>query len=168
MATKVTYDRPVEAELVVKLNDGHTFPARPADYTKFGLINRLGTYSLFDTTLTRILTDNGLINHDSPTETDGYRELTDTELNPLRYFIENVICFPELLNLPDHEGWANVANIETALRAVNKIRALHAPKECPCNSFTDTHLACTECGTHWPCNTIDTLGTVAETTDTDH
>lgn len=102
----VTYDRPVEATLIVRLANGDEWKAKDEDLERFGYAQRLGAYIAFQRHLTRILTDAGLIAGD----------LTKARLNPLRYLAELAIMHPELLEHPETaETDAEVVEIERTL-----------------------------------------------------
>lgn len=106
-----TYDRPVKATLLVRLENGEEWEATPEDLEKFHLVNRLDAYMTFNRALTKALTEQGLLGGDGP------RDLTDTELNPVRYLGEISITMPHLLDHPEHEGWKMIADLERRLRA---------------------------------------------------
>jgi hypothetical protein len=108
MADKITYDRPVNARLIVRLENGEEWNATPDDLTRFGLVRRLDAYGAFDDRLRTLLDDAGLID----------REATEAELNPVRYLVETAICYPELLDHPENvETWQQIVVLERALRA---------------------------------------------------
>lgn len=109
-----TYDRPIEAKLVVRLSNGEEWEATQADLDRFGLVARNDAYMAFNSALTDALTSHGLLDYDA----DEYRTLTDAEVNPLRYLVETVLCYPDLLDHPEHEGWKSVADVERRLRRV--------------------------------------------------
>ncbi|WP_173056951.1 hypothetical protein [Phytohabitans houttuyneae] len=102
----MTYDRPVEATLIVRLANGDEWKAREEDLAKFDLVRRLDAYAAFDDHLSKILHEAGLIQ----------RELTEAQLNPLRYLVELAICHPDLLTHRDVAAVnAEVVEIERTL-----------------------------------------------------
>lgn len=103
----VTYDRPVDAKLVVQLSNGERWDATEADLKRFGLAERSEMYAAFDVALRDALTSNGV----------PVSDITDVELNPLRYLVEVVICYPDLLTHADHDRWSDVADLERRLRS---------------------------------------------------
>lgn len=78
---KTTYDRPVTGDLVVRLANGEQWEATPEDLERFGLIRALDAYALVDKKLCQAL--DGLVD-----------DITDAELNPLRYLVEVCLCYP--------------------------------------------------------------------------
>ena len=110
----VEYQRPVQARLMVHLdNDEDPWEATPEDFERFGLVDRHDAYMVFDDALTSILERAGMI-EDGRLNT---ARLNTARLNAVRYLVETAIVMPELLNHPDHEGWAHVAEIERRLQA---------------------------------------------------
>jgi hypothetical protein len=91
-----TYDRPVKATLHVHLENGESWP-----------VTRHSAYMTFDETLGELLMQAGLISND----------ITEARLNPVRYLVETTIAHPDLIDHPDHDGWASVVEIERALQA---------------------------------------------------
>lgn len=102
-----TYERPVEATLHVHLANGENWPVTDADLAKFGLVRRLDAYVAFDERLRNVLYGAGLL----PTG-----DVTDSELNPLRYLVETAVAHPDLLDHPEHDGWAAITTIERVLQ----------------------------------------------------
>lgn len=105
-----TYDRPIKATLHVHLDNGESWEATPEDLERFRLVNRHNAYITFDDALSKALRDPGLIG----------RDVTDAQLNPVRYLVETAIVHPDLLDHPDHEGWRDVAELERRLQAVDE------------------------------------------------
>lgn len=104
-----TYDRPTPATLHVKLKNGETWEATADDLEKFGYVKRLDAYITFSRHLAKVLFDAGLIERE--------KDLTRTQLNPLRYIAELAICHPALLDHPENaETDAQIVAIERALR----------------------------------------------------
>lgn len=101
-----TYQRPVEAKILVHLDNGEAFEATPGDLEKFGLVNARDAYMIFNDELCRLLTDAGLI--------DG--DLTDAKLNALRYLVETAIVNPDLIGHSDHNDWDEVVDTERTLQ----------------------------------------------------
>jgi len=89
MADDVTYDRPVKATLIVRLDNGDEWEAGPEDYPRFGLGVRLDLY----VRTAQMLADGlGL---------GGFDDLTDHPgPNLVRYIIECGICYR-------HSPWAD-------------------------------------------------------------
>lgn len=106
--TGTTYQRPISAELHVHLENGETWKATDEDFEQFGLVAKLTAYSRFSRALSKTLIAAGLIERD--------KDLTNAELNPLRYLVENAVVMPDLLDQDYHGGWADVAEIERRLR----------------------------------------------------
>jgi hypothetical protein len=106
MNDKVSYDRPVEAKLYVHLDNGEQFEAGPEDLKRFRLVRDLDAYMVFETKLREVLSEAGLIERDT----------TEACLNPLRYLVETALCYPELLDHPEHEGWKAIAELEQVLQ----------------------------------------------------
>mgnify|MGYP001615901251 CR=1 FL=1 len=105
----VTYDRPVNAELCVKLSNGETWKATPEDLAKFGYVSRLDAYAAFDDHLRKLLGEAGLIQ----------LEITEARLNPLRYLVELAINHPHLLGHREvTETNTEVVEIERSLQAL--------------------------------------------------
>lgn len=105
------FSRPVRATLHVHLDNGEEWEAKPEDLAKFNLVDRHDAYMAFDDALRQILRDAGLI--------DG--DITDAELNMVRYLVELAITSPDLLWHSGNEGWRSVAEIERALQVRAKL-----------------------------------------------
>jgi hypothetical protein len=102
----VTYDRPVEATLIVRLANGDEWEAEPKDVHKFGLDRMLDVYIV----LIKLLEVLGL-------ETEGRH-------SSLRYLIERTIMYPADAGLQfdptvpeDHEDWPVLENVRRGLAA---------------------------------------------------
>lgn len=118
--TEVTYDRPVGAKLMVRLDNGDEWEATAEDAAKFGYVNALAAYWRFTDALTTAFTKHGLLN-------DGLRDLTRCEINPLRYLVECAVVYSEFGDTLTHmcsddeetgdDTIAELANIERDLRA---------------------------------------------------
>lgn len=107
MGVVTSYDRPVKATLLVRLDNGEEWEATPEDMAGFGYVDRLNAYGAFDDHLRNLLIREGLIE----------RRTTEARLNPLRYIAELAICYPDLLAHPDMaENNAEVVAIERALQ----------------------------------------------------
>lgn len=106
-AREASYDRPVPATLHVHLDNGEQWPVTAAELQRFGLVNSLDAYMRFDDALSKVLRDAGLIGPD----------VTDAQLNPIRYLVETAIHNPHLpLSHPEHDGWSSVADLERLLQ----------------------------------------------------
>jgi hypothetical protein len=105
-ARGASYDRPVKATLHVHLDNGEQWPVTKADLERFGLVDSLDAYMRFDDVLSEVLRSAGLIG----------RDLTDAELNPVRYLVETAIRNPRLLGHSENNGWSSVADLERALQ----------------------------------------------------
>jgi hypothetical protein len=82
-----TYDRPVKARLVIKLENGEEWEATQADLDKFKLVGRLDAYSAVCAALKRCGMD------------------TDRRHASLRYVIERTLAYVDLpVNFDDVEG----------------------------------------------------------------
>ena len=104
-----TYDRPVKATLIVRLDNGDEFEAGPDDLAKFGYVSRSGAYAAFNDYLAGILVDAGLI--------ERHKDITSARINDLRYIAELAICHPALLSHPDLASVnARIVEIEKTLR----------------------------------------------------
>ena len=117
----VTYDRPVAAKLTVSLDNGETWEATPEDLRHFGYVSRSEVYRNFRGTLISALDGAGLLDDDTR------RDLTDTELNPLRYLVEVAVSYPdELPRLAQRSAddapsvLEQIADIERRLRATKE------------------------------------------------
>jgi hypothetical protein len=88
---EITYDRPVAAKLLVRLETGEEWLATAEDLAKFGYANRIDAYIRWDNHLTGLLADAGLIRKD----------LTTARLNPLRYLVELALSGAVPLDDPD-------------------------------------------------------------------
>lgn len=111
----ITYDRPVKATLIVRLNNEarEEWEATPDDLAKFGYINKQDAYFLFRKHYADALVNAGLSGDDAP---NGYRDVAYAETSPLRYLVETALLMPDLLTHPEHEGWKAIADIEQRLR----------------------------------------------------
>lgn len=108
---ETTFNRPVRATLHVHLENGETWVARPEDLDQFNLVYRHEAYAMFDNALTKILRDAGLVGGD----------VTDAQLNEVRYLVEIALTSPDLLWHAGHEGWRKVAELERALQVRAKL-----------------------------------------------
>lgn len=90
----VTYDRPVNAKLMVVLEDGETWEAKPEDVRKFGYVDYLDAYTTFERTLREQLVAGGVLSERS--------DLTEAALNPVRYLVELCLCYPHLIAHPEN------------------------------------------------------------------
>jgi hypothetical protein len=86
----VTFDRPIPAKLIVRLENGDEFEPSKDDFDKFGLVNRLDTYVRFEQLFTEAL---GI---PSGTLTDDGNEGP----NLIRYLAECAIMYK-------HSPWAD-------------------------------------------------------------
>lgn len=103
-----SYDQPVEASLQVKLANGKTWEATPEDLDRFGYVKRLDAYMTFNDHLHEALSGAGLVG----------RDITDAQLNPIRYIAELAICHPSLLSHREvAETDARIVEIERHLQA---------------------------------------------------
>jgi hypothetical protein len=105
----VTYERPVEASLVVRLANGEEWKAKPEDLARFGYIQQADAYMAFQRHVTTVLLDAGLVD----------RELTEARINPLRYLVELAVMHPDLLQHPEiGDTNAEIVAIERALQSL--------------------------------------------------
>lgn len=109
---ETTFNRPVRATLHVHLENGETWEATHEDLDQFNLVDRHEAYMVFNKALTKILRDARLI--------DG-NDITDTQLNAVRYLVEIAITSPHLLWHAENEGWRSVADLERALQLRAKL-----------------------------------------------
>lgn len=106
----VTFDRPVEAKLIVRLENGEEWEAKRDDLAKFGYVERYEAYQHFRNALWQILNDAGLL--------DDGDALIRAAINPIRYLAEVASGQPEFLDHEDlAETRAQVQAIEQLLRA---------------------------------------------------
>lgn len=145
----VTYDRPVKATLVVRLDnaDGEEWEATPEDLAKFGYVDRQEAYFLFRKHYAEALCAAGLSGDDAP---DGYRDVAYAETSPLRHLVDTAILMPELLDHPEHEGWKAIADIEQRLREHPHTHAAAAAEAaatrcCPHNDDAHDGAGCLDC-----------------------
>jgi hypothetical protein len=89
MPSHVTFDRPVKAKLLVRLDNGEEFEPRPEDLDKFGLGYKITLYERAKNMLLEAL---------ELGTTDDADE--DTAAQSVRYMIECALMF-------DHSPWAN-------------------------------------------------------------
>lgn len=101
-----TIPRPMGVRLVVKCDDGTEWDATEDDLARFSLADQGVTYLRFRKALVEIMEDAGLLD----------RDVTDLELNPIRYLVESCIYLDPTA---DQELGAHldVANLERRLRA---------------------------------------------------
>jgi hypothetical protein len=105
------FNRPIRGTLHVHLDTGETWEAKPEDLARFNLVDRHDAYMAFDDALRQILRDAELI--------DG--DITDAQLNAVRYLVEIAITSPDLLWHSGHEGWRSVAELERGLQVRAKL-----------------------------------------------
>jgi hypothetical protein len=84
MTNKVTYDRPVEAVLLVRLSNGEEWMAKPEDLAKFGYVNGPEAYLTWSKHVSGVL---------QAAEALPTGDLTDAAINPLRHLVELVLCY---------------------------------------------------------------------------
>lgn len=100
-----TFDRPVKAALIVRLDNGEEFEPSPDDLRKFGLIRALDAYHAFDDHVSTKLREAGVID----------RSIIEAGTNPVRYLVELAINYPDLLTHPDN------ASINRQLIAIERV-----------------------------------------------
>lgn len=88
----VTYNRPVTAKLIVRLDNGDEWEIRPEDLDKFGLARKLDLY----VRASKMLADGLRLDPD----TDLTRDPEHAGANIVRYLIECAIMY-------DHSPWAD-------------------------------------------------------------
>ena len=122
--SQVTYDRPMEAELQVVLENGETFLATHGDLEKFGYIDRLDTYSRFVRILERAYGRATGVDEDHLTFVDlDLTKSANAELaNYIRYAAEVVMTFPGMgmEEIEEHLGEECVAGLTQAMVALRK------------------------------------------------
>lgn len=102
----VTYDRPVEATLIVRLANGEEWKVTNDDLERFGLCRRSDTYYLFRRHLFDILEQAGLV----------HAALSEARLRPVARLAELAIMYPDRLGQVDSaETDAEVVEIERTL-----------------------------------------------------
>jgi len=102
-----SYDRPIQASLHVHLENGEQWEAGPEDFAKFLLVNRFDAYRAFSRKLADLLREAGLIQ----------RDVTEAQLNPLRYLVATALLAPDQLDQPDYASdWREVVDIERFLQ----------------------------------------------------
>lgn len=77
MKDNVTFDRPIAAKLIVRLENGDEFEPTPKDLYKFGLASRADAYFNFTKNLRKV------IGEDS--------RLDEGDISMLRYFVERSV-----------------------------------------------------------------------------
>lgn len=105
-----TYEVPVQATLVVRLDNGKEWEAKSEDFVKFGLVDGREAYWRFCDKLSRALCQySGL--------TEG--DLINAAVNPIRYLAEVIFCYPpEFAEGPEMvETYAEIGQIERVLQA---------------------------------------------------
>jgi hypothetical protein len=114
------YDRPVEASLYIHFAYGDDpQPATRDDLKRFRLRDTSETYQSVDVMYDRAMERFGLFNPDQ------YRDITDCEVNPLRYLTELAIFLPETLDDEDTQRYfSQVAAMEFFLRFRTEIMTL--------------------------------------------
>lgn len=100
-----TFDRPVKAALIVRLDNGEEFEPSPDDLRKFGLIRGFDAYHAFDDHVSTVLRDAGAID----------RSIIEAGTNPIRYLAELAINYPDLLTHPE------TASINRQLVAIERV-----------------------------------------------
>lgn len=111
MRTDVSYQRPVKATLIVRLENGEEWPAEEKDLKEFGLERWGAVYHRFDTYMRTTLTKAGLI--------DG--DITDAHLNSLRYLVEVAANYPDLLTHPEMEPYHQaLVRVERSLQQLSE------------------------------------------------
>jgi len=111
---QVTYDQPMAAELQVRLASGKTWKASSEDLKKFGFVDALETYMFFVKRLTAVLEEADLL----PTG-----DITDAELNPIRYLVEVALNYQNIIGDSDMaETYEDIAEIERTLKGFRKLR----------------------------------------------
>jgi hypothetical protein len=105
-----TYDRPINARLIVRLDNGDEWEADEEDLQKFGFLNGHNAYIRWERHISGLLREAGLL---------GNGDITDTEINAFRYITELILCYPEdFLSHADGEINKEVVDIERNLRSV--------------------------------------------------
>lgn len=106
----VTYEVPVPAKLMVKLANGQEWEATPDDLRKFNLETRGSAYRRFSVALAETLRDADLLSGN---------DLTDAELNPLRYLVE--LCSHDDVSIYyDESDKSQIAAIEQILQTAKE------------------------------------------------
>lgn len=112
----VTYERPIKATLVVRLDSGEEWVAGPEDFEKFGLESLGAGYLRFDWHVTRVLYEAGLL----PTQ-----DLTDSHINVIRHLVELATAYGAAASLSmlnnDYMAGENavLVEIERALQGIS-------------------------------------------------
>lgn len=105
MTFTASYERPVEAKLIVRLENGQEWDAGAADLEKFNLVDRHAAYWAWEQAYERALREHAGFTGD----------ITNAKLNAVRYLVETAVAMPGLLDHDDHRGWHSVAAIERFL-----------------------------------------------------
>lgn len=116
---RASYQRDIPGRLHVHLDNGEKWVATAEDLEKFNLVDRHAAYALFEEMLTEVLTKAGLIEGD----------ITDAQLNAVRYLAETAIVHPHLLEHREHNAWAKVVEIERVLQDSALLDAHRQPAE---------------------------------------
>lgn len=107
-----TYNRPVAAKLIVRLENGEEWEAKPEDLDQFGYTSKLDTYDEFQKALQQAV---NVSREDIP---ERYVDLIKTSLNPIRYLAEQVIMFRNVASIHVPENTIiDVGNIYRDLEA---------------------------------------------------
>jgi hypothetical protein len=110
MTTEPTYDRPVAATMIVRLDNGEEFKAEPEDFAKFGYVDR-----------NTVLADWRLFVEDS-TGSDLLNE--DSVLNPFWLVLHQALNNPD--SLTDGSMGNTKADIQDVDRIVRERKAAEA------------------------------------------
>lgn len=103
---EASYERPLKAKLIVRLENGEEWEAGAADLERFNLDRPTEAYCRFDRALGELLGAAGLIDR---------KDVTRSRLNHVRYLAELAICHPDLLDLSE-ETWARIVEMERILQ----------------------------------------------------
>ena len=103
---EASYERPLKAKLIVRLENGEEWEATAADLEKFDLDRPSAAYYRFDQALGKLLGAAGLIERE---------DVTRSRLNHVRYLAELTICHPDLVDLSE-ETWARIVEMERILQ----------------------------------------------------
>lgn len=105
-----TYQRPVPAKLIVRLDNGEEWEAKSEDLRQFSLVLDYVAYQRFTHELDAILRNAKVL---------PSADLTDAYMNPIRELVETVLLYPEHLGDASNDTMrADVAAIERTLRAM--------------------------------------------------
>lgn len=119
MGKPVTYDRPVQARLVVMLDNDESWDATPEDLKRFNLVSPSDIFNFADKAL------------DAAIAQAGDRDVTEVRINPLRRLFEIACIYQHIYG----EGESHHTTLLSVIKNIAGLEALLAEA-----------LTCEECG----------------------